>query len=81
MGEWSRHYRLFHVRQVMLSTADVAVLAGVKPETVRQYIARGVFPPPDGYFSTSPWWYRETVDVWLQGRRLPGRPKTIKEEK
>ena len=65
----------------MLSTSEVAVLAGVKPETVRQYIARGVFPRPDGYFSSSPWWHQETVDVWLLDRRPPGRPKTIKEEK
>lgn len=65
--------KLSHVSR-QLTTREVADLVGVKVATVRQYITRGTFPKPDGYFGPTPWWTPETVTAWIENRRGPGRP-------
>lgn len=53
----------------VLTTEDVAKIAGVRPGTVRQHIQRGVMPEPDGYLGRTPWWKRKTIEHWLATRR------------
>ena len=59
----------------ILSTAEVARLAGITPASLRTFRSRGTFPTPDGYLGSTPWWTPETVAAWLETRRRPGRPK------
>lgn len=59
-----------------LTTGEVAALVGIRPDSVRRYRLRGVFPDPDGYVGRTPWWRRPTVEAWLASRQGPGRPKT-----
>ena len=58
-----------------LTTAEVAELAGIAPESVYRYRIRGAVPEPDGYIGRTPWWHRETIETWLGHRKGPGRPK------
>jgi ParB family chromosome partitioning protein len=60
-----------------LTTGEVAEMVGVKPASIRQYLARGVFPPPDGHLGATPWWKPETVAAWQTSRRGPGRPAVV----
>lgn len=43
---------------------EIAELLCVKPKTVHQWRTRGIFPPPDGTVSGTPWWEREVVEEW-----------------
>lgn len=54
-----------------LTTADVAAILRVEPETVRSYRTRGLFPEPDGHLGRTPWWTRETIEAWQKAR--PGQ--------
>lgn len=61
------------------SIADVATHIGVRPVTVRAYVARGQMPEPDGTVGGSPWWHPETITTWHAARRGQGwraRPRT-----
>lgn len=58
----------------MLTTDQVAELAGITPASLRVYVQRGSAPKPDGYLGRTPWWKRETVDEWLANRPRRGRP-------
>lgn len=49
--------------------AAVAAELGVKPATVRAYMARGQMPTPDGRIGGSPWWFEETIIEWIPTRR------------
>lgn len=55
--------------------ADVARYIGIRPSTLRSYIARrkpknNPFPQPDGQFSKrNRWWYRSTIDRWQNERK------------
>jgi len=55
-----------------LDTAAVAELAGVKPESIRQYHYHGTMPAADGYVGRSPWWRRRTIERWLATRPTTG---------
>lgn len=59
----------------MLTTGEVAELAGIKPASVRRLRVRGTFPKPDGYFGPTPWWRPATIMAWQETRRPGGRPK------
>lgn len=52
----------------LLTTLDVARLAGVTPATVRRYTHRGSLPKPDRHIGRTPVWERATVDRWLAER-------------
>ena len=60
----------------LLTTDDVARLAGVKPSSIRRYRTRDSIPEPDRYVGRTPVWRRETVEQWLRDRPKPGRPRT-----
>lgn len=53
---------------------DIAAFLGIKPSTLRAYITRGDFPPPDGRepLSGKPYWNNSTVINY----RRPGRGHT-----
>lgn len=57
-----------------LTQDDVAALAGISKQAVRQHLKRGTIPPPDGRLGIVPWWHQRTIDRWLKTRRAPGRP-------
>lgn len=59
----------------MLTTAEVAAVLELNPQTVYTYVSRGSFPAPDGYLGATPWWRPATVEEWQASRRAPGRPK------
>ena len=58
----------------MLTTAEVAKLAGITPASLRRYLVRGTAPAPDGHLGRTPWWHQASVDAWLASRTAPGRP-------
>jgi hypothetical protein len=67
-----------------IGTQDVAIRIGVKPGTVRGWIARGgpkghPLPPPDGSYRGRNFWQKSTIDAWKaehdrlrDGRRCSG---------
>lgn len=54
-----------------LTTAEVAAMLRVEPETIHSYRSRGLFPEPDGTLGRTPWWRQETIEAWQAGR--PGQ--------
>lgn len=46
------------------TTQDVADYLGVKPGTIRAYMAREQMPAPDGHLGRAPWWWSTTVQRW-----------------
>lgn len=62
-----------------LTTTDVATLLELRPQTIRAYRSRGLFPEPDGHLGRTPWWTRETVTAWQAGRPggRSGRPRRL----
>jgi hypothetical protein len=61
----------------LIGIDDFASMAGVKPNTIRQFRWRGILPPPDGFVQRSPYWLPETVALWIANRRRAedGRPR------
>ena len=57
-----------------LTATEAADLAGIPLASFRRYIVRGSAPKPDGHFSRSPWWHRETIEQWIATRPRRGRP-------
>jgi predicted DNA-binding transcriptional regulator AlpA len=55
-----------------LSTREVAALAGIEAPTLRAYVTRGQAPKPDGRVGGSNWWWRSTIEQWLDNRPGPG---------
>ena len=56
--------------QTRLYTTDAAALLGVKPATLRSYVARGQMPTPDGADRLKGlWWHPATLTAWAR----PGR--------
>lgn len=57
---------------LLVSTGELAGLAGVKAGSVRQFVSRGAVPPPMGRVGVAPWWSRPVVDRWLEVGRGRG---------
>lgn len=54
--------------QNMLSTLDVARLAGLSDKTITAYLAREQMPAPQLYAGRTPLWARPIIEQWLQRR-------------
>lgn len=52
----------------LLTTAQVAEMAGVKAMSIHQYRQRGAIPEPDQYIGRTPVWKRRTIEKWLESR-------------
>lgn len=52
----------------LLTVAEAASLAGVRPDTWTSYVSRGQAPAPDGRLGSKPWWHRATVEQWIAER-------------
>lgn len=63
----------------LLTTDQVAELAGVKPMSIHQYRQRGAIPEPDQYVGRTPVWKRRTIDKWL-AERPPNTRRNIEDE-
>lgn len=59
----------------MLTTAEVAKLAGVKVQTIRCYRCRGTFIEPFAYIGSTPVWRLSDVRRWIANKPGIGRPK------
>lgn len=53
-------------RREQWGVADVAAHLGVRPGTVRAYVARGQMPPPDGRLGRTPWWWAASIQEWTR---------------
>jgi predicted DNA-binding transcriptional regulator AlpA len=51
-------------------TAD---MAGIRPATVHQHLAKGTIPEPEIRVGNAYAWRRQTIEKWLQTRRRPGQ--------
>jgi hypothetical protein len=58
-------------RSEMVDIAELAEMAGIVPSTLREKMARGYAPQPDGYVGRTPYWKRRTAEQWVRTR--PGR--------
>jgi predicted DNA-binding transcriptional regulator AlpA len=55
---------------------QIAILAGVKHQTIIEYRARGKLPPPHFFAGNSPVWTRASIETWLANRpKRGGQPK------
>jgi predicted DNA-binding transcriptional regulator AlpA len=52
------------------TTAD---MAGIRPATVHQHLAKGTIPAPEIRIGNAYAWRRQTIEEWLQNRRRPGQ--------
>jgi hypothetical protein len=55
----------------LIATGDIAKMAGVPADTVRQWVARGLMPAPLAITSGGKIWDREVVAAWLAKRGYP----------
>lgn len=53
----------------LLTTSDVARLAGITPASVRRYNHRGSMPKPDAHLGRTPVWTVQTITEWLDRRQ------------
>ena len=60
--------------EAVYTMAELADLAGVTVGTIRAHRSRGGLPPEDGRLGNVPYWYPDTVMVWLSERRPRGNP-------
>lgn len=63
----------------LVATGDIARMAGVPADTVRQWVARGLMPAPVAVTSAGRVWDRATIGAWLAKRGYP-RPRTTIQE-
>lgn len=54
--------------QNMVTTLDVARMAGVSDKTITAYLARGQMAAPQLYVGRTPLWARPIVEAWLDRR-------------
>lgn len=54
--------------RALWSYKDIATHIRVQPDTVRTYRKHGLLPPPDVVEGGRPFWYVETIHVWVAGR-------------
>jgi hypothetical protein len=59
----------------LLTTDQVAELAGITAASVRTYLWRGTISEPDIYLGRTPYWHRATITRWLATRPSVGRSK------
>ena len=50
-----------------------AEMAGIRPATVHQHLAKGTIPAPELRIGNAYAWRRQTIEEWLQTRRRPGQ--------
>ena len=60
---------------VPLDVVGVAETSGLSERTIRTYITDGRIPPADGQVGKSWWWWASTIEVWMETRNRPGRPR------
>lgn len=63
-----------------LDTVNLAAYTGLSMKSVYNYHSDGRLPPADGYEGQAPWWYRATIDAWMNAHnrwqgRLPREPR------
>ena len=58
----------------LITTEQVAYLAGVKTSSIRQYRVRGTMPEPWEYVGVTPVWRICDIVKWCQTRPNVGRP-------
>jgi len=59
----------------ILDRRAVAARLGLDPDTVTDFVRRGVMPKPDGRVGPAPYWHEATIAEWEASRRGPGRPR------
>ena len=52
----------------MLDYRSLAKLTGLAVQTLRQYKADGILPPPDNYVMGSPVWTEDQITEWMHAR-------------
>ena len=52
------------------TTAD---MAGIRPATEHQHLAKGTIPAPEIRIGNAYAWRRQTIEEWLETRRRPGQ--------
>lgn len=50
-----------------------ANMAGIRPATVHQHLAKGTIPAPEIRIGNAYAWRRQTIEEWLENRRRPGQ--------
>lgn len=58
-----------------IGMAEIAELSNISVARIKQLRAEHRFPEPDGLLKMGPWWWRATIDEWMQIPRPTGRPK------
>ncbi|WP_336250956.1 hypothetical protein [Stomatohabitans albus] len=58
--------------KTLVSTEQLAELAGIKPGSIAGLITRGTIPQPDAKVGKSSVWHIDTVTEWLDRRPGPG---------
>jgi predicted DNA-binding transcriptional regulator AlpA len=53
---------------IPVGVTEIARLANVKPDTVKKWRHRGIFPPPAHTLAMGPVWWRQDVEAWIEGR-------------
>jgi len=56
-----------------LTNNQCAELAGIRPDTWRAYVSRGIAPEADRTTLGHPEWHRDTFMAWLAKRPGPGK--------
>lgn len=58
----------------LVTTEQLATMAGIKPGSIPGLITRGVVPPPDAKVGRTSVWHVDTATQWLERRPGPGKP-------
>ncbi len=61
----------------LLTTAQVAKMAGVKTQTIRCYRCRGTMPEPSDYVGVTPVWRLSDIQKWIREKPGVGRPQKV----
>ncbi|MFD9489139.1 MerR family transcriptional regulator [Streptomyces sp. NPDC059991] len=56
------------------SYKEIALLLGVRSQTLRSYRKHGLLPPPDVVEGGAPYWFADTIRAWYQ-RSAAARPR------
>lgn len=55
---------------IPVGVSEIAELAGVKPDTVKKWRHRGIFPQPAHTLRMGPVWWRQDVETWIEHRKI-----------